>query len=195
MIGTPGGAGETTEATLVAAVDGLLLEGEDPSTVHADDARHWVNIYSELVAFNTGQRDRMRRELQEIPPEARTELEKELKLIDAQLDRVQDRLGFWYARHWDLIGLDIDWANRDLLHRGQRVSLTRRELQLLNFLARHPNRYFSVEALIHQAWHDRHLVPEQLRLYVARLRRKLGEIEAPCRLENRPGRGYGLFFA
>jgi DNA-binding response OmpR family regulator len=194
MIAGTGGAGEADELQLGAALGGLLLEGEDPSTTYADDARHWVAIYSELVAFKKRLRDRVRQAMREIPPEARAAVEKDLALIEVQLARIEDRLAFWYRRHWDLIGLDIDQDSRDVVHYGRRVSLTKRELQLLLFLARHPNRHFSVDALISEAWHDSRLVPEQLRLYVARLRRKLGEIEAPCRLENRPGKGYGLFF-
>ena len=178
----------------VLATEMTLLEGEDPSTVYADDARHWVTIYGELVAFKLGVQVRVRRALEQVPQEARSQAQGDLDLIEAQLRRARERLAFWYSRQWELIGLDIDRETRIVRHRGNEITLTGRELQLLQFLAAHPNRYFPVEALINEAWHDSRLVPEQLRLYVARLRRKLQKIGMPGQLDNKPGRGYGLFF-
>jgi hypothetical protein len=33
---------------------GELLEGEDPRTPRADDAMHWMTVYSELVSYTDG---------------------------------------------------------------------------------------------------------------------------------------------
>ena len=72
--------------------------------------------------------------------------------------------------------------------------LTKREYQLLQFLLDHPNRFFSSSQLVTQAWADAALYPEEARNYVRRIRKILTELDIPCDLVNRPGRGHSLIY-
>jgi DNA-binding response OmpR family regulator len=173
----------------------MLLEGEDPSTLFAEDARHWVNIYAQLLDFKRRILARVAAAMRDLPPEAAAEVEKDVELITAEVRRVEVRLAFWEQRHWELVGLDLNQDAHTLMYAGRKVYLTKREFQLLNFLAEHPNRYFTVSAIVGSAWHDSRLSSEQLRLYVSRLRDKLNDLGPPCRIDNKVGQGYGLFFA
>jgi DNA-binding response OmpR family regulator len=69
-----------------------------------------------------------------------------------------------------------------------------REYQLLQFLLDHPHRFFTVSQLLGRAWADPALFPEEVRNYVRRIRKILADLEIPCELVNRPGRGYSLIF-
>ena len=116
-------------------------------------------------------------------------------MLEQERAKVEDRLQFWRQRHWELAGIDLDPAARTIVFQGTAVDLTPREMQLLEILLRNPNRYISSVEILDRAWHDTNLAPEQVRSYVTRLRRKLGEAGVPCRLETRPRRGYRLVFA
>jgi DNA-binding response OmpR family regulator len=52
----------------------------------------------------------------------------------------------------EVAGLHIDPAGRRVLVRGQEVSLTQREFDLLVFLARHPGQVFSRDRLMDAVW-------------------------------------------
>jgi DNA-binding response OmpR family regulator len=172
----------------------FLLEDEDPSTSFTEDARHWVTIYAQLVEFKRRLLDRVQSAMQGQGLERRAEMEREFELMKGELTRVESRLAFWQQRHWQMIGLDLDPEDHTVMYAGKKVHLTRREFQLLDFLASHPNRYFTSRAIVGSAWHDSRLSPEQLRLYVSRLREKLATLGPPCRIDNRPELGYGLRF-
>src|SRR5437763_4141091 len=76
-----------------------LLEGENPSTTHLEDAVHWLQVYQDLLAFK-------RRVLQsagELAPEmeevAREEVGKtDLTILAAEAARLERRLRFWRER-------------------------------------------------------------------------------------------------
>jgi DNA-binding response OmpR family regulator len=172
----------------------MLLEGEDPSTLFAEDARHWVNIYAQLLDFKQRILERIAAAMHDLPPQAAAAVERDVELIAAEARRVELRLAFWQQRHWELIGLDLNEDAHTLMYAGRKVYLTRREFQLLSFLADHPNRYFTAAAIVGSAWHDSRLSSEQLRLYVSRLREKLSDLGPPCRIDNKVGQGYGLIF-
>ena len=155
----------------------ILIEGEDPSTELAPVARHWINIYGELVALTEGQAQRS-----------------ESKDLTTRAERFRRRLDYWRRHHWELVGLDLDVDDLVVRHLGREVALTRREAQLLEFLLSHPNKHFSARALTSLAWQDSQLAAEQVRTYVVRLRRKLVELKAPCTLESEPRKGYALVF-
>lgn len=89
-------------------------------------------------------------------------------------------------------GAVLDPDRRSIRVRDATVTLTRREWELVTYLLAHPGRYFSAAELVRQAWGSHARAPEQLRSYVARIRRKLGEVNLPVRILSQQGRGYCL---
>ena len=171
------------------------LEGENLETTHWEDARHWMSVYADLIRFKIGILDRVRRELTKLPVVAQRAAAIDLTIIQEQMDGYQGRLDLWYQRLWDLQGLRLDSDGSRILHKGREGHLTNREFQLLQFLIDHPHRYFTAPQLLARAWSDPALHPEEVRNYVKRIRAILADLEIPCELVNRPGRGYSLVFS
>jgi hypothetical protein len=165
-----------------------LIQGEVPDTSDLDDARQWVTIYRELVTFADRTLNRLRREAGGKTSDA------DERGMEGHLRRLQSRLDFWERRLWDLAGLDLDIRRRVLTYAGRRLTLTRREAELLSFLVRRPGQFFSAAQLVSLAWAAPELSAEQLRTYVVRLRRHLATTGVPARLVSEPRRGYGLVF-
>lgn len=176
-IDTPGGS------------EARLLLGENPDTRHATDARRWIGIYGQLLAFNEELLGRLHRE---VGDDGRRGLDVDDRIAEWELNRLRERLSFWQARHRELAGVDLDEATGVLYGADGAVALTTREAQLLNFLLQRPGHYFVPSVLSAQAWHDPRLAPEQVRSYVVRLRRRLAEAHVPCRIDSRRGLGYRL---
>jgi len=170
------------------------LEGEDLKTSHWEDARHWMSIYADLLEFKRGLLERIRRDLVALRPVAQKAAEVDLRIIDEQMQGYQKRLDLWYKRIWDLQGLWLDPTGRMIRHKGNDVTLTKREFQLLQFLLNHPHRYFTTTQILGQAWADPALFPEEVRNYIRRLRKILTDLEIPVDIVNKPGRGYSLIF-
>lgn len=165
-------------------IDLHLLPGEVPETRDLEDVRQWVSIYRELVTFSERTLSRLRSGSGDADE----------RVMHMHLRRLQSRLEFWERRLWELAGLDLDVRRRVLSYAGQRVTLTRREAELLAFLARRPGQFYSAAQLVSLAWAAPELSPEQLRTYVVRLRRHLASTGVPARLVSEPRRGYGLLF-
>ena len=70
--------------------------------------------------------------------------------------------------------------------------MTHREQQLLRSPMERPGTFFPARALLARAWHASYLSEEQLRTYVARLRRKLTQLDVPCELITRRQQGCAL---
>jgi DNA-binding response OmpR family regulator len=170
------------------------LEGEDLTTSHWEDARHWMSIYADLLEFKQGILDRVRRDVASLQPTARKAAEADVQIIDDQMQGYQARLDLWYRRIWDLHGLWLDPEGRMIRHQGREVALTLREFQLLQFLLDHPHRYFTTSQIMSNAWSDSALFPEEVRNYVRRVRKVLADLAIPVDLVNKPGRGYSLVF-
>lgn len=168
------------------------LEGEDLTTTHWEDARHWMSIYDDLIRFKRGLLGRVARDLATLSPIAQSAASADLKIIEDQLEGYQVRLDLWYRRVWDLKGLWLDPDGRMVRHQGRDAHLTKREFQLLQFLLDHPHRYFTADQIKDRAWAEPALFPEEVRNYVRRLRKILAALEIPCDLVNRPSRGYSL---
>jgi DNA-binding response OmpR family regulator len=166
------------------AAELYLLPGEVPETQDLEDARQWVSIYRELVTFSERTLSRLRNGGGDADE----------RVMETHRHRLQSRLEFWERRLWDLAGLDLDVRRRVLSYAGQRLTLTRREAELLAFLARRPGQFYSASQLVSLAWAAPDLSPEQLRTYVVRLRRHLATSGVPARLVSEPRRGYGLVF-
>lgn len=85
----------------------------------------------------------------------------------------------------------------DLVHRqgdlgGRPLELTAKEFDLLAFLARHAGKVCTHQMILAQVWGGGYREEsEYLRVYVHRLRRKLGDPEAQM-LRTAPGIGYSL---
>jgi DNA-binding response OmpR family regulator len=165
-----------------------LIQGEMPDTRDLDDARQWVTIYRELVTFADRTLNRLRRDA------GNSDTDGDERGMEGHLRRLQSRLEFWERRLWELAGLDLDIRRRVLTYAGRRLTLTRREAELLTFLARRPGQFFPAAQLVNLAWAAPELSSEQLRTYVVRLRRHLATTGVPARLVSEPRRGYGLVF-
>jgi DNA-binding response OmpR family regulator len=176
------------------ATPSRALEGEDLTTSHWEDARHWMSIYADLLEFKHGILNRVRRDVASLQPLARKAAEADVQIIEDQMQGYQARLDLWYGRIWELHGLWLDPEGRMIRHQGREVALTLREFQLLQFLLEHPHRYFTTAQILGQAWSDPALFPEEVRNYVRRLRKILAELAIPVDLVNKPGRGYSLVF-
>jgi two-component system, OmpR family, response regulator len=86
--------------------------------------------------------------------------------------------------------LRLDPATHEVTLAGERVSLSRREYDLLEFFLRHPDRVVTKTELLDRVW-DSHGVgydPNTVEVYVGYLRRKLG----PTIIETVRGAGYRL---
>jgi hypothetical protein len=168
-----------------------LLDGEDPDSNDPRDARHWIGVYRELVEFNERLVGRVLRELAPSPPEGRADIADDLSLMTDHLDLYRGRHAFWYQRHLDLESLTVDQQALVVTHRDRRLELTPREFQLLTALLAQPDRVFTARQLLVEAWGAPELSTEELRIYVARLRRKLSEIDLGT-IVTHPGRGYRM---
>ena len=169
-----------------------LLAGEDPTTRWAADAREWLSIYRQLLAFNEQLLDRLR---QALDGENQSTASDEAK-IERELGRLAERVDFWERRYRELsAAIDIDEERGLLFGTNVPYQLSLRERQLLLWLLHHPDRFYTPASLTGQAWNEPALSAEQVRSYVVRLRRLLERVGAQCRIESRRGQGYRLTFA
>ncbi len=83
--------------------------------------------------------------------------------------------------------LTVDHEQRLVTRGGEELRLTPLEFRLLVAFVRHPGQVLSSDQLIELAWRDPLVQPDQVKLYVSRLRRKLGDAEA---IETMRGFGY-----
>jgi len=93
------------------------------------------------------------------------------------------RLGQVYAD----ARLTVDHEQRLATRGEEELALTPLEFRLLAAFVRHPGQVLSPDQLIEMAWRDPFVQPEQVKLYVGRLRQKLGDAEA---IETKRGFGY-----
>ena len=172
-----------------------LLEGEDPASNFPEDARHWIAVYREMVAFNGRLLERLHSDLRRLPAGAQgASIGKDVALVEGRLERYHGRLQFWYARQWDLEGLQVDAESRVVTHRDVSVRLTKREYQLLVMLFARSPEFVTARQLLVQAWHDGRLPEETLRTYIGRLRAKIAQLGVKARIVNRPRHGYAILF-
>lgn len=90
---------DAEDAALDAVEPDRLLPGEDESTPHMDDALHWMKVYSELLDFKRRLLVVTDEGLVAMGDAARAEVEEtDLKVIQAEADRLERRFDFWTAR-------------------------------------------------------------------------------------------------
>jgi len=86
----------------------------------------------------------------------------------------------------------VDLVHYHVTVDGEPVELTARELELLGYLARHAGKTCTHQMVLRALWGDDYgAEPEYLRVYVYRLRKKLGK-KAGALLRTSPGIGYSL---
>ena len=96
------------------------------------------------------------------------------------------------ATHVETHGMLLDGDMRSLTFANRRVDLTRREWDLLLILFGHANRFLAAHDILSLGWQTGEHGPEQVRIYVGRLRRKLEPMRLPLRLVSQHGKGYSL---
>ena len=88
--------------------------------------------------------------------------------------------------------IDLDLTRHEARRSGHRLDLTSREFDLLAFLARNAGRVCTRQMILDAVWgHGYTTDPGHLRVYVHRLRQKLGDDEAQV-IRSVPGIGYCL---
>ncbi|MDR1225837.1 MAG: response regulator transcription factor [Prevotellaceae bacterium] len=85
--------------------------------------------------------------------------------------------------------LTIDKSSKEVSINAEKITLTKTEFEILVLLAEKPERVFSRENIIGQAWKDSPYITERtVDVHIARLRKKLGSL--PGLISNRSGYGY-----
>lgn len=89
--------------------------------------------------------------------------------------------------------LRIDLVRREASLSGERLALTPTDYRLLALLSRNQGRVVTRERLLHDGWGPKARDPHYLRVYMARLRRKLDPAREGTRyIVTEPGVGYRL---
>ena len=158
------------------------------------DTKHWISVYREMIAFKDDLLARVTGNLEQVSAAARSDLSDDVTLIQGQLDRYRRRMDFWVERQLELEDLTIDTKARTVTYRDNSITLTRREFQLFALLLSRPDKYFSAEQLLVEAWHDGRLPEESMRTYISRLRKKLKELGNGAEVVNKSRKGYTLTF-
>jgi two-component system KDP operon response regulator KdpE len=96
--------------------------------------------------------------------------------------------------HVEVRGMVLDGGARSLSVGALKADFTRLEWDLLSILVNHPNRFLNAHEVQRLGWRSGEYGPTQLRIYVRRLRQKLGPLKPPCRLLSQHGHGYCLSF-
>lgn len=173
-----------------------LLESEGAAGGDAALSRRWLGIYEELLSVTEALLDSATARARTLSRVAREHLiDSEVRPLEARLAHLRARRDAWTRRHREEVGLEIDSESGHVHYRGRTVEMTHRELQLLGFLMARPGTFFPARVLLARAWHASFLSEEQIRTYVARLRRKLARLDVPCELVTRRQQGYALLFS
>ncbi len=85
--------------------------------------------------------------------------------------------------------IEIDTIKKNLYIKGESISLTKKEFEILLLLCRKPGNIYSREDILHRVWKDEAFVMERtVDVHITRLRKKLGEFGKL--IINRSGYGY-----
>lgn len=119
------------------------------------------------------------------------------ELLSARLEAVLRRVGPERtgdnARVLRIGGLVIDLDRREVTLDGEAITLTRREFDLLAFLAARPGRVISRKELLATVWQQPYGDDQTIDVHLSWLRRKLGESAAKPRFLHTV-RGVGVKF-
>jgi DNA-binding response OmpR family regulator len=92
-------------------------------------------------------------------------------------------------------GMKLSGNARTITFKGTETAFSRQEWDLLSILVDHSNRYLTTGEILRLGWRGGEYGPEEIRIYVKRLRRKMDPLNLPCQLLSRHGHGYCLKFA
>ena len=111
----------------------------------------------------------------------------------ARIEAILRRSGEGAPEH-EILGdelIEIDFPHRRVTVRGNEVELTPTEFRLLAAFVRNPNHVLGHAQLLEMAWgHSSATSPEQVKLYVGYLRRKLRDAAGVNPIETVRGFGY-----
>jgi DNA-binding response OmpR family regulator len=89
--------------------------------------------------------------------------------------------------------VELDPARREVRRKGHAIELTGREYAVLEYLMRNPNHVLSRDQIAEHVWgFDFDATSNVIDVYVAMLRRKLGDNHEPQLLHTVRGVGYQL---
>jgi DNA-binding response OmpR family regulator len=90
--------------------------------------------------------------------------------------------------------LRLDVRKQGVFKRGRRIELTHKELQLLEFLLRHPGEVISRDEFLKRVWgEDVYVTPRTVDTHMATLRKKIeDEADRPRYIQSVRGAGYKL---
>jgi hypothetical protein len=83
----------------------VLLDGEDPLSLHRDDPEHWVAVYSELVDSTTRMLDAARERVAAYEADGNTDVtmdEREIEVLAVKTQFFGTRLRWWVMRGREL---------------------------------------------------------------------------------------------
>jgi len=93
---TGGTEGDADEAAQEAVQPDRLLPGEDEGTRYAEDAHHWVKVYTELLEFKVEILSLTEERVPSMDPDSGAEVTAtDLKVLRAEAERLERRLAFW----------------------------------------------------------------------------------------------------
>lgn len=82
-----------------------LLPGERPEAADLDDVKHWVGVYTELLAIKARILDAASQTIEEVRHhEVGTELRNDQTILLAELARFQRRLDYWHSKQTEMEG-------------------------------------------------------------------------------------------
>lgn len=99
-------ASEFHQALEYVADRSRLLEGENPDSQYLEDAILWQSVYEELTTFKLALIQTTREQAAKVSPQGEPEVRNDLAMAQAELGRLQDRLGWWQRRRAELEGGD-----------------------------------------------------------------------------------------
>jgi hypothetical protein len=106
--------------------------------------------------------------------------------------RLELRARQWREAEWGLVGVVRDDDTRSLRYRGLDHYFTPREYTLICTLMDSRGHRLTARQLVNQAWGNAALSAEQLRTYVARLRKRFDDGGIPLELVTNRGHGYSI---
>ncbi len=120
--------------------------------------------YSEIAAFEGGANDYITKP---IKPRALVSRIVALFKRDAHIEVKKES--------FTLGEITIDKESYTVTKKGEKLSLPKKEFELLYFLFKHPNTVFTRDQILNTIWGDVYVVPRTVDVHIRKLREKIGE--------------------